>query len=92
MSVGQKKRAPEIHASSETQQPFVNDNPGNYIITDSVWVEHKCFNSLIEFTGEEWRKFEKRVEEGYDFPPEGRYYEWLDIYYPELLQKSGMTT
>ena len=37
----------------------------------------------VIFTDQEWDLFERRIEEGYDFPPSGRYLLWLEMYHCE---------
>lgn len=42
---------------------------------------------LVIFTDEEWTLFEKRIDEGYDLPPRGRYLQWLKIHHAHLTGK-----
>ena len=43
----------------------------------------------VIFTDQEWDLFERRIEEGYDLPPSGRYLLWLKMYHCELIQPQG---
>ena len=45
----------------------------------------------VVFADEEWELFERRVEEGYDLCPSGRYLLWLRMYYPHLVFEGGYT-
>lgn len=60
--------------------------PGITMLFIHVYLYYVAFDDEVVFSDEEWNRFQKRIEEGYDVSPTGRYKLWLEMYHTESFQ------